>query len=89
MTIASLLRASLRSYALVLVIFGVFAAFLYFAIGLFAAAYVGVAYAVMILRDIGYFRRIVALWPITEQILDWRRVEEFATATDVPPTRAA
>ena len=89
MTVARLLRLNVRSYALVLLLFGAFAMFLYCAFGLFAAAYIGVAYAVMILRDIGYLRRTVALWPLTVQVLEWSRIEELAASPDASSTRAA
>ena len=49
MSIARLLWANRFIYTLLVFVFGAFAAFLYFAIGPFAAGYVGVAFAVLIL----------------------------------------
>ena len=89
MTIAGLLWANRRIYALLVLVFGAFATFLYLAIGSFAAAYVGVAFAVVILRDIGFYRRSAALWPVLEQVLDWSRVEEFVTSPEAPISRSA
>ena len=89
MSIARLLWANRFIYALLVLVFGAFAAFLYFAIGPYAAGYVGVAFAVLILRDIGFYRRSVALWPLLEQVLDWGRVEALVTSSEVPPSRSA
>ena len=78
MTVGGLLWANRLIYLLLLVLFGAFAVILYFALGWVAASYVAVSFAVLILRDLGYYRRSAILWPALEQVLDWNRVEELA-----------
>lgn len=78
MTLVGLLWTNRFIYLLLLLIFGVFAVFLYFAIGPAAASYVGVAFAVLVLRDIGFYRRSVMLWTALQQVLDWTRIEQLA-----------
>ena len=82
MTITGLLWANRRTYALLAVAFGVFAAFLYYAIGPFAAWYIGVAFATLVVRDIGFYRRSAMLWPILEQVFNWDRVEQLAASAE-------
>ena len=42
-----------------------------------------------VLRDLAYFRRSVAVWPLIEEITDWDRVDQLfddkASPTDVAP----
>ena len=85
MTIAGLFWANRRTYLLMCVLLGAIAAFVSTLAGHIGAAFVGVAGAVVILRDIGYFRRSAAIWPLLEQIIDWDRVEQLA-GTDTRPS---
>ena len=78
MAIAGLLWASRRIYAVLLLLFSAAAGLLYILVTPAAPAYVGSALVVVILRDIGYFRRSVMLWPVLEQVLDWNHVEQLA-----------
>ena len=88
MTIIGLLWANRLIYLLLLVLFGAFAAFLYFAFGRWMASYVAVAFAVLVLRDIGFYRRSAMLWPTLEQVLDWDRVEKLAVVPEAPKASA-
>ena len=82
MTIAGLLWANRHIYLLLFLVFGAFAAAIDFALGPSAAKSVGVAFAVLVLRDIGFYRRSVMLWPALEQVLDWSLVERMITFPD-------
>ena len=82
MTITGLLWANRRMYALLATAFGLFAAFLYYAVGAFAAWYIGVAFATLLARDIGFYRRSVMLWPVLEQVFDWDRIEQLAASAE-------
>ena len=87
MTITSLLWANRRMYALLATAFGLFAVFLYYAIGPFAAWYIGVAFATLLARDIGFYRRSAMLWPVLEQVFDWERVEQLAASAEPDTAR--
>ena len=30
-----------------------------------------------VIRDVGWFRQIKALWPLTKELIDWEKVEEL------------
>jgi hypothetical protein len=47
--------------------------------GVITAAFVGGAFAVMVLRDIGWYRRTVANWPVLQQVIDWSKVEQLSS----------
>ena len=82
MTIAGLIWASRRVYLLLFLLFGALAGLLYLFVAPVAATYVALALVVAILRDVGYFRRSAKLWPVLEQVLDWKRIEQLAGHTD-------
>ena len=85
-TIAGLFWAHRRIYVLLPLYFGVAAAF-WLAYGPAAAGYVGVAFVMLILRALGFYRVSVAHWPVHQPVLDWARVEELAAADPNPSTR--
>jgi len=74
MTIGGLCWASRQVYALMLILFGVAAALFYFAFGVLGAAFAGVAFVTVLLRDIGYFRRSAQTWPAIRKVIDWEKV---------------
>lgn len=82
MTIFGLFWANRRIYFLLLLAFSAFSALVYFIYGRTGAAFVGVAFAVLILRDIGFYRRSVAVWPMLRDLLDWSKVEQLTSSPD-------
>ncbi|XHR29546.1 MAG: hypothetical protein ACFUZC_03110 [Chthoniobacteraceae bacterium] len=56
------------------------AALVYFGTGIFGGACVGGVFAVVILRDIGYFRRTVSSWSVLREVLDWNKIEKLLAA---------
>ena len=73
-------------YGLTAVLFAAIAWYFYSRFGEVAASYIGVAFAAIILRDIGHFRRTVALWPVYQAIIDWEKAGQFADADARQPT---
>jgi hypothetical protein len=82
MTVASLLWANRRIYLILLLLFGAMAAFAYSTFGSTGAAFLAVAFTVVLLRDIAHCRRSAAIWPVLQQVLDWKKIEQFASLTD-------
>ena len=82
MTVLGLFWANRLTYLLSVVAFSIFAVLAHYAYGPLGPAFVAVAFTVMLLRDIGYYRRAVATWPIVREVLDWNRVEHLANLTD-------
>ena len=78
MSVPELIWCNRRIYLLLILLFAVVATLFYFAGGMLGASFAGVALIVMFLRDIGYYRRSVALWPVLQRVLDWKKVEELA-----------
>ena len=76
MTIGSLLWASRKVYAILLGVFGVVIAYFYFVDLAFIGSFFVVALAATLLRDFGYFRRSVAIWPVLREVIDWDRVAQ-------------
>jgi hypothetical protein len=77
MTIPRLIRYNARMYMLTILIFAIAGGFFYAVAGGLGASFAGVALIVLFLRDIGWYRRSIAIWPLLQQILDWRKVEEL------------
>lgn len=84
MTVAQLIWCNRRIYLLLLLVFAIVAALFYAAAGTLGASFAGVALAVMVLRDIGYYRRSVAIWPALQRVLDWTKVEQLLV-DDITP----
>ena len=81
MTVSGLIWANRRIYyALLLPAYTAFGALVYAAYDLTGAAYVGVAFAVLILRDISFYRRSVAVWPMLREVFDWDKIEKLAAS---------
>jgi hypothetical protein len=59
-------------------------ALLYIAGGPTAAAFIVVASATAVVRDIGLFRRAALGWPVTRSVIDWPRVERLLAADGTP-----
>lgn len=82
MTILALLWANRRIYAIMLLCFGGLAAFAYSAFGTTGAAFVAVAFFSTFVRDIGFYRRSAAIWPVLQQVLDWNKIEQFTSPNE-------
>ena len=82
-TIISLLWTNRVRYALLLLWFGLLGGLWYYLAGGLVASYLAVAVAAVILRDIGYFRMAVAVWPVNRAIIDWQKAEHLATANNI------
>jgi hypothetical protein len=85
LTILGLIWANRRMYLLLILAFGTLAALAYIYFGALGAWFLLVAFAAVFVRDIGFYRRSVAIWPIFQQVFDWNKVEELASS-DAPPT---
>jgi len=83
MTVANLIWSNRRAYAFLLFIFSAGVALLY-ALDPGAAKLAGFAFAGILLRDVGYFRRTVQNWPVIKEAMDWNKVTELLR-TDAPP----
>ena len=84
MTILGLIWANRRMYLLLFVAFGLLAICAHFYFGPIGSSFLLVALAAVLLRDVGFYRRSVAVWPLLQQVFDWKKVEELASS-DVPP----
>jgi hypothetical protein len=73
---------NLRIYLLFVLCFAAFGAFLYHQFGPPVAGYVAVAFVSIVLRDIGYFRRSVRIWPILQQVLNWPKIEQLVSSKE-------
>ena len=88
MTIVGLIWCNRRMYLLMTALYVVVAALFYTAAGTLGVSFACVALAVSFLRDIGYFRRSVAIWPVLQKVLDSHKIEEL-TCDDAPsPTQS-
>jgi hypothetical protein len=81
-TVFRLLRKSLRSYlVLVPMIIGVAGLWIVLEERLAAAWALGMLSAI-VLRDIGWFRRIRQAWPIEAEVLDWDKIERLTNKAE-------
>lgn len=65
--------------AVIFCIFGVVAHHMVHSLGVPLLA---VVFCVVCLRDLGYYRANVKVWPLLRQVLDWDKVEEMAAAAE-------
>lgn len=84
MTTVGLIWANRRMYVLLFLAFSVLAALAYSQFGSLGASYLLVSFVAVVVRDIGFYRRSIAIWPILEQIVDWQKAEDLA-ASDATP----
>lgn len=82
MTVFALLWANRRIYTILLLVFAGLAVFAYPAFGTLGPSFLAVALFSIVLRDIGYFRRTVAIWPVLQQVLDWNKIEQFTSPNE-------
>ena len=80
MSIGLLLRFNAKMYGFLFLLFAATAAFVYTVYGLVPSLFVVTAFSVMVLRDIGFYRRTVQVWPCMRGVLDWGKVEELVNA---------
>jgi hypothetical protein len=76
LSVRQLLRTCWRQWLLLAVLGTLFYVFL---VPAFAAAgwiYVGLCIGAF-LRDIGYYQVSFRIWPVSQQIIDWKRVSEL------------
>lgn len=78
-TVAGIFWLNRRIYVLMLALFAAAALLSYFAAGILGGAFVGVVFASCLLRDIGHFRKTVALWPVLREVLDWNKIEKLVS----------
>jgi hypothetical protein len=78
MSILSLLWFNRRIYLILVAIAVASVVAMNFLVGSYAAGLVAVAYATMLLRDLGHFRRSAVIWPLTRELVDWSKVSEQA-----------
>jgi hypothetical protein len=83
MSILGLIWANRRMYLLLCFIFGVVAAVVYAFCGALVASFFGVAFVAVFVRDIGFYRRSIAIWPVLLQVLDWSKVEELERSDEI------
>ena len=79
MTVGGLFWANRRIYLLLVILFGGVTGLFYSAGGWPLASYVMVAFACIVLRDVGYYRRSARVWPVIQKVLDWPKVERLAS----------
>jgi hypothetical protein len=84
MSIPGLIWANRRMYALLVFLFAGIAAVVYAVSGALAASFLGVALLAVFARDIGFYRRSIAIWPVLQRALDWEKVEELARSDETP-----
>ena len=82
MTIAGLFRLNRSAYLRAVLAFCALGTLAEYALGTTGAACVATAFAVMLLRDFGFYRRSVAIWPVVREVLDWKKIEQLASAPD-------
>ena len=75
MSIPGLVWANRRMYALLIGLFAAIGAFFYVLAGPLAACFLGVALLAVLVRDIGFYRRSAAIWPLMQTVMDWNKVE--------------
>src|SRR5688572_23261004 len=75
-----LLRSNAKIYGFLFLLFAALTALVYAVYGLVPSLFVVTAFSVMVLRDIGFYRRFVQLWPCLNGVLDWGKVEELVNA---------
>jgi len=80
MTIPGLLWSNRRVYLIMIAFFAIFAALITSVVGNEGVYFVAVAFVVLICRDIGFFRRSAAIWPVLQEVLDWKKIEELMPA---------
>ena len=69
-------------YAWLIVLSIAIGAVFYSLYGELAAYLLGVALLSALVRDIGFFRRSVASWPLMQSVMDWKKVEDLLRADD-------
>ena len=74
MTILGLFWSNRRIYVLTVVLFGGIVAACDRWVDPRLAAFMAVAFLAVLVRDIGYFRRSVQIWPLLQEIVDWDKV---------------
>jgi len=87
-TVASIVRRSLRGWAIIVGIFAVAIVVEYAArLPLVAALVAGVLVG-RIVRDLTSYRQFVRQWPLTSRVLDWGKIDQLAARADVSPDRS-
>ena len=76
-SIAALIWFNRRIYAILLIVALLTTAFEYWAFGSIGAAFVAVAFGVLFLRDVGYYRRSKNTWPVLREVIAWEKVQQL------------
>lgn len=74
MTILSLFADNAINYVILCGVF-ISAYILYVFLAPSIANYLIVAFAAIIIRDYGYYRRTVRVWPFLKSVIDWSKIE--------------
>jgi hypothetical protein len=80
MSVWLLLRYNAKLYGFLFLLFTAAAAIIYALYGLVPSLFVVMAFSMLVLRDIGLYRRTAQIWPCLNGVLDWGKVEELVNA---------
>jgi hypothetical protein len=79
MSVSALLWLNRRIYAIIVPV-GLITSWTFYSYGGPVWAYVaGVAYLALIIRDVAYYRKSAAVWPLLREILDWPKIHQIAS----------
>ncbi len=88
-TVASIVRRSLRGWAIIVGIFAVAIVVEYAVrLPLVAALLAGVLVG-RIVRDLTSYRQFVRQWPLTSRVLDWDKIDRLAARAGMSPDRSS
>lgn len=62
-------------YLLLIGLFAAIGALFYAIVGSLAVCFLGVSLLATLVRDIGFYRRSAAIWPLMQGVMDWNKVE--------------
>jgi hypothetical protein len=82
LTVWGQLGANRWRYAVLLATMCICGAVLYLCVGQIGPAFIGVAFATAVVRDIGTFRRAALGWLVTRSVIDWQRVQQLLASDD-------
>lgn len=82
-TLGRILQRSFVVYLIIVPLFlGAAAVAFHFTYDLFGWIVIGLLLGCLV-RDLGWFRRTVVLWPLHDDIINWDRVDELLTSSGI------
>lgn len=84
-SVTGFLRQNIKAYAVMLLVFSVSGAFFWSIGAKDTIGTLALAAAIIIIRDIGWVRRIKATWPFSVKVTDWDKVQAIAEGRELPP----